>query len=100
LKSLYGAFQHHNLFGLFFSQQVPAFISRGATHHTDVRDLYQQRRELLPILLADPEFTKSDRVFLHAAKLGHGTYYFTSPLKEGILRIFRMPEKSNGFNRV
>ena len=25
---------------------------------------------------------------LHAAKLGHGTYYFTSPPKEGILRIF------------
>jgi hypothetical protein len=33
--------------------------------------------------------------FLHAAKLGHGTYYFTSPPKEGIL-----PEKSNGFGRV
>jgi hypothetical protein len=29
--------------------------------------------------------------FLHAAKLGHGTYYFTSPPKEGILRIFWMP---------
>jgi hypothetical protein len=38
--------------------------------------------------------------FLHAAKLGHGTYYFTSPPKEGILRIFRMTEKSNGFGRV
>jgi hypothetical protein len=38
--------------------------------------------------------------FLHAAKLGHGTYYFTPPPKEGILRIFRMPEKSNGFGRV
>ena len=34
--------------GLFYSypQQVPAFISRGATHHTDARDLYQRRREL------------------------------------------------------
>jgi hypothetical protein len=38
--------------------------------------------------------------FLHAAKLGHGTYYFTSLPKEGILRIFRMAEKSNGFGRV
>jgi hypothetical protein len=37
---------------------------------------------------------------LHAAKLGHGTYYFTAPLKEGILRIFQMPEKSNGLGRV
>ena len=36
-------------FGLLYScsQQVPAFISRGATHHTDARDLYQRRRELL-----------------------------------------------------
>ena len=36
----------------------------------------------------------------HAAKLGHGTYYFTSPPKEGILRIFRTPEKSNDFGQV
>ena len=38
------------LFGLLYScsQQVPAFISRCATHHTDARDLYQRRRELLP----------------------------------------------------
>ena len=36
-------------FGLLYSypQQVPAFISRGATRHTDARDLYQRRRELL-----------------------------------------------------
>jgi hypothetical protein len=65
LKSLYGACQHHDLSGLLYSypQQVPAFICRGATHHTDARDLYQRRRELLPILLADPEFTKYTRVF-------------------------------------
>ena len=28
------------------------FISRGATHHTDARDLYQRRRELLPMNFA------------------------------------------------
>jgi hypothetical protein len=28
-------------------------------------------------------------VLLHAPKLGHGTDYFTSPPKEGMLRIFR-----------
>ena len=41
-------------FGLLYSypQQVPAFISRGATHHTDAQDLYQQRRELLPMNFA------------------------------------------------
>jgi hypothetical protein len=38
--------------------------------------------------------------FLHTAKLGHGTYYFTPPPKEGILNNFQMPEKSNGFARV
>ena len=35
-----------------YPQQVPAFISRGATHHTDARDLYQRRRELLPMNFA------------------------------------------------
>ena len=37
---------------LFLPQQVPAFTSRGATHHTDARDLYQRRRELLPMNFA------------------------------------------------
>ena len=34
-------------------------------------------------------------VLLHAAKLGHGTDSFTSPPKEGMRRVFQMPEKSN-----
>jgi hypothetical protein len=38
-------------------------------------------------------------VFLHAAKLRHGTDGFTSPLKEGMLWIF-LPEKSDSFGRV
>jgi hypothetical protein len=33
---------------VFLPQQVPAFISRDATHLTDARDLYQRRRELIP----------------------------------------------------
>jgi hypothetical protein len=37
-------------------------------------------------------------VLLHAAKLRHGTGGFTSPPKEGMLRIFS-PEKSDGFGR-
>jgi hypothetical protein len=36
---------------------------------------------------------------LHAVKLRHGTDGFTSPPKEGMLRIFS-PEKSYGFSRV
>ena len=41
--------------GLFYSypQQVPALISRGATQHTDARELYQRRRELLPMNFAN-----------------------------------------------
>ena len=48
-RSLYRAFSTLQPFGLLYSypQQVPAFISRGATHHTDARDLYQRR--LLPM---------------------------------------------------
>jgi hypothetical protein len=53
-----------------------------------------------PILPVGLNLQESRWDFLHAAKLGHGTYYFTYPPKEGILRIFRMPEKSNGFGRV
>ena len=42
------------IFGLLYSysQQVPAFTSRGATHHTDARDLYQRRWELLQMNFA------------------------------------------------
>ena len=41
-------------FGLLYSypQQVPAFISRGATHHTNARNLYQRRWEILPMNFA------------------------------------------------
>jgi hypothetical protein len=53
-----------------------------------------------PILPVGLNLQESRWDFLHAAKLGHGTYYFTSLPKEGILRIFRRPEKSNGFGRV
>ena len=53
-KRLKVAFSTLRPFGLLYSypQQLFAFISRGATLHTDVRDLYQQRRELLPMNFA------------------------------------------------
>jgi hypothetical protein len=53
-----------------------------------------------PILPVGLNLQESHWDFLHASELGHGPYYFTSPPKEAILRIFRMPEKSNGFGRV
>ena len=37
---------------IFLPQQVPAFISRGVTHHAGARDLYQRRQELLPMNFA------------------------------------------------
>ena len=39
------------------------------------------------------------RNLLHAVKLLGGTDGFTSPLKEGVLRVFS-PYKSDGFGRV
>jgi hypothetical protein len=43
--------------------------------------------------------TEIVRDFLHAAKLRNGTGGFTSPLKEGMLRIFS-PKKSDSFGQV
>jgi hypothetical protein len=53
-----------------------------------------------PILPTGLNLQESRCDFLHAAKLGHGTYYFTTPPKEGTLKIFWLPEKSNGFGRA
>jgi hypothetical protein len=60
VKSLPGAFSTLRPRGpiVFLPQQVPAFISRGATHHTDVRDLYQRRRELPLNFASGSEFTR------------------------------------------
>ena len=49
-----GLFQHCgcSAYCILTPQQVPTFISRGATHHTDARDLYQRRQKLLPMNFA------------------------------------------------
>jgi hypothetical protein len=52
-----------------------------------------------PILPTAGDFHDKCRDLLYAANLRHGTDGFTSPLKEGMLRIFS-PEKSDGFSRV
>jgi hypothetical protein len=39
------------------------------------------------------------RDLLHAANLRHGANFFTSLPKEGMLRIYFSPEKSDGFGR-
>jgi hypothetical protein len=52
-----------------------------------------------PILPTACNFHGKCRDLLHASNLRHGTDGFTSPLKEGMLRIFS-PEKSDGFSQV
>ena len=55
--------------GLLYSypKQIPAFISRVATHHTDGRDLYQRRREILPMNFAS-------KSVIHENSLGYFTF--------------------------
>jgi hypothetical protein len=50
-------------------------------------------------LVCDSDFHINRGVLLHAENLRHGTDNFTSPPKEGMLRIFS-PEKSDSFGRV
>jgi hypothetical protein len=52
-----------------------------------------------PILPTACNFHGKYRELLHAANLRNGTDGFTSPPKEGMLKIFT-PEKSDSFNRV
>ena len=47
-----------------------------------------------------PDIHVTFRDLLHAVNLLHGTKGFTSFPKEGLLRIFFRPEKSDGFGRV
>jgi hypothetical protein len=55
---------------------------------------------LPPVLPSEPQFPEKLMGFLTCRKAGTWDIYFTSLPKEGILRIFWMPEKSNGFGRV
>ena len=48
-------------------------------------------RERCPVILPKFQLTLKFRDLLHAANLRHGTDGFTSPPKEGVLRIFFSP---------
>jgi hypothetical protein len=52
-----------------------------------------------PILPTACDLHGKCKDLLHAAKLQHGTDGFTSPPKEGMLRIFS-PEKFEGFSQI
>ena len=77
---LYGAFQHcgRSAYCILTPQQVPAFISRGATHHTDARDLYQRRRELLPMNFASKSVIHERTRFFYMPQSWDIFFYFPS----------------------
>jgi hypothetical protein len=53
-----------------------------------------------PILPTTCDFHGKCWDLLHAANLRHATDGFTSPPKKGMLMIFFLPKKSDGFSRV
>jgi hypothetical protein len=81
VKSLPGALSTLRPRGsiVFLSQQVPAFISRDATHHTDARDLYQRRRELPPSFASGSEVTRIPLGFFTCRKAGTWDMLFYFP---------------------
>jgi hypothetical protein len=79
----------------FRHQASPRVSQRESTQRREVELWARNVREFY--LNADVHVTF--RGLLHAVKLRHGNDGFTSPPKEGGLRIF-LPEKTDGFGRV
>ena len=71
---------------------VPTFAARCLYVRNDARDPSSERwncgREICPIILPKFRLPRKFRDLLHAANVRHGTDGFTSPPKEGVLRIF------------
>ena len=71
---------------------VPTFAGRCLYVRNDARDHSSERwkcgREICPVILPKFRLPLKFRDLLHAANLRHGTDSFTSPPKEGVLRIF------------
>ena len=71
---------------------VPTFTARFLYVPNDARDPIRERwnceREICPVILPKFRIPLKFRDLLHAANLRHGTDGFTSPPKEGVLRIF------------
>ena len=71
---------------------VPTCAARCLQARNDARDPSSERRncgrEKCPVILPKFRLPLKFRDLLHAANLGHGTDGFTSPPKEGVLRIF------------
>ena len=71
---------------------VPTFAARCLYVRNDARDLSSEKwksgREIFPVILPKFRPPHKFRDLLHAANLRHETNGFTSPPKEGVLRIF------------
>ena len=71
---------------------VPTFAARCLYVRNDARDPSSERwncgREIFPAILPKFRLPRKFRDLLHATNLLHGTDGFTSPTKEGVLRIF------------
>ena len=83
---------------------VPTFAARCLYVRNGSRDPSSERwncgREICPVILPKFRLPPKFRDPLHAANLRHGTDGFTSPPKEGVLRIFfalKNPKASAGF---
>ena len=83
---------------------VFTFAARCLYVRNDARDPSSERwncgREICPVILPKFRLPRTFRDLLHAANLRHGTDGFTSPPKEGVLRIFfalKNPTASAGF---
>ena len=86
-----------------FPQPVDVPTSAARYVRKDARDPSSERwncgREICPVILPKFRLPYKFRDLLHAANLRHGTDGFTSPPKEGVLRIFlpKNPTVSAGF---
>ena len=72
--------------------EFPTFAARCLYVRNNARDPSSERwncgRERCPVILPKFRLPRKFRDLLHAANLRHGTDGFTSPLMEGVLRIF------------
>ena len=76
--------------------EFPTFAARCLYFLNDARDSSSEKwncgRERCPVILPKFRHSRKFRALLPAANLRHGTYSFTSPPKEGMLRIFFAPK--------
>jgi hypothetical protein len=75
--------------------------SRPTTRETSSSESWNLRgREMFRKISSRIRLPRNSRVLLHAANLRHGTGGFTSPLKEGVLRIYTTMKITNTMHHI